>query len=58
MKYKVYWDNGYGACGEFPDTYDTEEEAERAAESILAENIIEGVWDDSASTEVVNQDPP
>ncbi len=55
--YKVYWDNGAGACGTFPDVYTTEAEAEAAAEAIFAENVADGVWDESdAECEVVAVD--
>jgi hypothetical protein len=43
--WKVNWDIGH-ACGTFPEIYDTEEEAEAAAEAIYADNIADGTWDE------------
>lgn len=37
IKYKVYWDNGSEACGTFPYTFDTEEEAMGFGENWVAE---------------------
>lgn len=36
-KYKVYWDNGAEACGTFPYTFDTEEEAREFGENWVLE---------------------
>jgi hypothetical protein len=62
-KYAVYWDNGNHACGTFPERYDTEEEAERAAENWVAEARIEwGVEEDDEDGPIAEAieiiDPP
>lgn len=53
-EWAVYWDNGHEACGTFAERYDTEDEAEAAAEHIFTENCAEDVWDaDEASCEAI-----
>jgi hypothetical protein len=53
-KYRIYWDNGYSACGTFPHlVFDSEAEAKAAADRILAENLALDVWDDQATVEVM-----
>jgi hypothetical protein len=40
-KYAVYWDNGNGACGTFPQRFDTEEAAEAFADDWMNERNLE-----------------
>jgi hypothetical protein len=54
--YRIYWDNGNNACGTFPQQYETEEQAEAAANAIEAENIAEGIWDSDGSCEVISEE--
>jgi len=58
-EWAVYWDNGREACGTFPERYDTEEEADAAAEAIYVENIADGVWseDDEPCAEAIRVKP-
>ena len=35
MKYKILWDNGANCCDEFPDRFDTMEQAEMMGEEWL-----------------------
>jgi hypothetical protein len=51
--YRVNWDNGAHACGTFPETYETQAEAQRAADVIEADNRAEGVWDEDGFCEVI-----
>lgn len=56
--YRINWDNGANACGTFPWTYATEEEAQRAAANIEAENLASDVWDEDGSCEVISVEEP
>ena len=56
--YRINWDNGAEACGTFPWTYATEDEAQRAAANIEAENLAEGVWDEDGYCEVIEVQEP
>jgi len=55
-KFAIYWDNGASACGTFPGTYDTREEAEAAAAAIEADNLLQDVWDTDGFCEVIAVD--
>jgi len=56
--YRVNWDNGAEACGTFPETYETEDEAQRAADAIEADNRAEGIWDEDGCCEVIEVEVP
>ena len=56
--YRVNWDNGASACGTFPETYETEDEAQRAAANIEAEMLAEGIWADEGCCEVIPVELP
>lgn len=63
MKYLINWDNGANACGTFPWVFDTYEDAQAAADNILADNLAEGVWslddeEDGMGVEVVEEEQP
>jgi hypothetical protein len=57
MVYHILWDNGWDACGEFPWDFATKDRAQAYADSLLADNISDGVWDDTASVEVIRVAP-
>ncbi len=52
--YLINWDNGADAFGTFPWEYATEEEAQRDADGIEAENIADGIWGEDGYCEVVS----
>jgi hypothetical protein len=54
--YRINWDNGAHACGTFPETYETEAEAQCAADVIEADNRAEGVWDEDGCCEVIAEE--
>lgn len=56
--YLINWDNGGDACGTFPWEYATEAEADEAAESIRAENVAQGIWDEDGCCEVISREVP
>ena len=60
--YKVYWDNGNGACGTFPIEFDTEEAAQEYANDWAHEcNVRDDIHPDSESAysaEVVTEEVP
>lgn len=51
MAFKVLWDNGAEACGEFPYTFDTEEEAQAWADNWARERNFEDLGLDEAEVE-------
>jgi hypothetical protein len=56
--YRVNWDNGASACGTFPETYETEDEAQRAATNIEAEMLAQDIWDETGCCEVISVEVP
>ena len=50
----INWDNGGDACGTFPWEYDSEENAQRDADSIATENVAEDIWGEDGYCEVVS----
>lgn len=56
--YRINWDNGADACGTFPWTYESEDEATLAASNIEAENRAEGIWDEDGCCEVIEVQEP
>lgn len=56
--YRINWDNGANACGTFPWTYATEEEAEREAECIEKENRAQDIWTMDGVCEVIECQEP
>ncbi len=51
MAFKVNWDNGGEACGTFPYTFDTEEEAQAWADGWARERNFEDLGFDEAEVE-------
>ena len=55
-RFQIFWSDR-GKDGSFPETYETEEEAEAAACRIEIENRLNGTWSENAWWDIAEVDP-